>query len=52
MAAEAAGRLFVHPNTVRNRLRRIEQLTGRSLSDPAVLADLGAALYALRLLPR
>ncbi|WP_256256406.1 CdaR family transcriptional regulator [Streptomyces sp. MUSC 14] len=50
-AAEAADLLFVHPNTVRYRLRRIEELTGRSLSDPAALADLGAALYALRLLP-
>ncbi|WP_234367301.1 MULTISPECIES: PucR family transcriptional regulator [Streptomyces] len=52
VAAETAQRLFVHPNTVRYRLRRIEELTGRSLSDPTSLADLGAALYALRLLPR
>ncbi|MEU6776743.1 helix-turn-helix domain-containing protein [Streptomyces sp. NPDC046759] len=51
VAAEAADRLFVHPNTVRYRLRRIEELTGRSLSDPLTLADLGAAMYALRLLP-
>ncbi|MGW0626615.1 PucR family transcriptional regulator [Streptomyces sp. NPDC002758] len=51
-AAEAAERLFVHPNTVRYRLRRIEELTRRSLSDPAALADLGTALHALRLLPR
>ncbi|MFI2200171.1 PucR family transcriptional regulator [Streptomyces sp. NPDC020192] len=51
VAAETADRLFVHPNTVRYRLRRIEELTGRSLSDPAALADLGAALYTLRLLP-
>ncbi|MEU6508375.1 helix-turn-helix domain-containing protein [Streptomyces sp. NPDC046942] len=51
MAADAADRLFVHPNTVRYRLRRIEELTGRSLSDPSTLADLGAALYSLRLLP-
>ncbi|MFH9861322.1 PucR family transcriptional regulator [Streptomyces sp. NPDC017202] len=51
-AAEAAKRLYVHPNTVRYRLRRIEELTGRSLSDPAALADLGTALHTLRLLPR
>ncbi|WP_229854089.1 PucR family transcriptional regulator [Streptomyces filipinensis] len=51
VAAEAAERLFVHPNTVRYRLRRVEELTGRSLSDPIALADLGAAMYALRLLP-
>ncbi|MER6630504.1 helix-turn-helix domain-containing protein [Streptomyces sp. NPDC000987] len=50
-AAEAAKGLYVHPNTVRYRLRRIEELTGRSLSDPAALADLGTALHALRLLP-
>ncbi|MFG2356334.1 PucR family transcriptional regulator [Streptomyces sp. NPDC048521] len=50
-AAETAERLFVHPNTVRYRLRRIAELTGRPLSDPIALADLGAALYALRLLP-
>ncbi|WP_236651981.1 PucR family transcriptional regulator [Streptacidiphilus neutrinimicus] len=49
VAAEAAQRLFVHPNTVRYRLRRIEELTGRSLSDPAAVADLGAALHAHRL---
>ncbi|MGW1051422.1 PucR family transcriptional regulator [Streptomyces sp. NPDC002521] len=51
VAAGAAERLFVHPNTVRYRLRRIEELTGRALTDPIALADLGAALYALRLLP-
>ncbi|WP_236653251.1 PucR family transcriptional regulator [Streptacidiphilus melanogenes] len=51
VAAEAAQRLFVHPNTVRYRLRRIEELTGRSLSDPAAVTDLGAALQAHRLQP-
>ncbi|MES4893107.1 helix-turn-helix domain-containing protein [Streptomyces sp. NPDC096012] len=51
VTASAAERLFVHPNTVRYRLRRIEELTGRSLSDPIALCDLGAGLYALRLLP-
>jgi hypothetical protein len=50
-AQDTAERMFVHPNTVRYRLRRIEELTGRSLSDPRTLADLGAALEALRVLP-
>jgi DNA-binding PucR family transcriptional regulator len=40
----AAGRLFVHPNTVRYRLRRIEELTGRSLGDPRGLAELTLAV--------
>ncbi|MFC6355303.1 PucR family transcriptional regulator [Luethyella okanaganae] len=40
----AAGRLFVHPNTVRYRLRRVEKLTGRSLSDPRGLTELTLAV--------
>ena len=51
-AAEAARLLCVHPNTVRYRLRRIEELTGRSLTDPAALCDLGTALHASRMLSR
>ncbi|MEV0640979.1 helix-turn-helix domain-containing protein [Streptomyces sp. NPDC050619] len=47
-AATTAQRLYVHPNTVRYRLRRVEELTGRSLSDPHTVADLGAALLATR----
>ncbi|MFE2009783.1 PucR family transcriptional regulator [Streptomyces sp. NPDC059491] len=47
-AGGAARSLFVHPNTVRYRLRRVEQLTGRSLSDPRAAADIGAALLAVR----
>lgn len=47
-AATTAQRLYVHPNTVRYRLRRVEELTGRSLSDPHTVADLGAALLAAR----
>ncbi|TQJ37383.1 MULTISPECIES: PucR family transcriptional regulator [Streptomyces] len=47
-ATEAARGLFVHPNTVRYRLRRVEELTGRSLSDPRAVADIGAALLAVR----
>jgi hypothetical protein len=47
-AATTAERLFVHPNTVRHRLHRVEKLTGLSLSDPNAVADLGAALLAVR----
>ncbi|WP_194921335.1 PucR family transcriptional regulator [Catenulispora rubra] len=39
-AGEAGARLFVHPNTVRNRLRRLEKQTGRSLSNPRAIAEL------------
>jgi hypothetical protein len=47
-AATTAERLYVHSNTVRYRLRRVEELTGRSLSDPHTVAALGAALLAVR----
>jgi hypothetical protein len=36
--------LFVHPNTVRKRLHRIEQRTGRSLSRPRDVVELTLAL--------
>jgi PucR C-terminal helix-turn-helix domain/GGDEF-like domain len=42
-AGQAASVLFCHPNTVRHRMRRIEQLTGRSLSDPRGIAELSLA---------
>lgn len=45
----AAGVLYCHPNTVRYRLRRLQKLTGRSLSDPNGVAELATAAYALRL---
>ncbi|MGV0636289.1 helix-turn-helix domain-containing protein [Mycolicibacillus trivialis] len=38
--SDAAAALFCHPNTVRNRLRRIEEHTGRSLTAPRELAEL------------
>jgi hypothetical protein len=38
--AAAAAELFCHPNTVRYRLRRIEESTGRDLSAPRELAEL------------
>jgi DNA-binding PucR family transcriptional regulator len=44
----AAEVLYCHPNTVRYRLRRVHELTGRSLSDPRGIAELATAAYALR----
>jgi DNA-binding PucR family transcriptional regulator len=49
-SAERTGEaLHCHPNTVRYRLRRLQELTGRSLSDPYALSELAAASYAVRL---
>ena len=48
-ASAAAAQLFVHRNTVRYRLRRIEELTGRSLADPAAIGRLHLALEAVRI---
>ena len=39
--------LHCHPNTVRYRLHRIAELTGRSLNEPRTLAELVTATYAL-----
>ncbi|MDH2430724.1 helix-turn-helix domain-containing protein [Sphaerisporangium sp. TRM90804] len=50
-AARAAGQLYCHRNTVFNRMRRVEQLTGRSLSRPRDIVELALALEAARLLP-
>lgn len=44
-------RMFCHPNTIRHRLKRITEELGRSLTDPADIAELGAALRALNLFP-
>ena len=49
-AAEAGKALFCHRNTVRNRLQRLEELTGRSLEDPRGLAELFVASEAISLL--
>ncbi|MCX4631549.1 MULTISPECIES: PucR family transcriptional regulator [unclassified Streptomyces] len=43
----AAQRLYCHRNTVSNRLRRLEQLTGRTLSDPAHVVELALAHAAV-----
>ncbi|MBY0388539.1 MAG: helix-turn-helix domain-containing protein [Mycobacterium pseudokansasii] len=50
-ANQAAATIFCHPNTVRHRLRRIEELTGRLLSRPTDLAELCLALEVQRRLP-
>ncbi|MEU8352794.1 helix-turn-helix domain-containing protein, partial [Streptomyces sp. NPDC048845] len=48
-AVRAGSRLFCHRNTVLNRLRRYEQLTGRSLGSPKDMVELSLALTARRL---
>jgi len=50
-ANDTATKIFCHPNTVRHRLRRIEELTGRSLSRPKDLAELCLAFEVERRLP-
>jgi hypothetical protein len=50
-ANDTAAKIYCHPNTVRHRLRRIEELTGRSLSRPTDLAELCLAFEVERLLP-
>lgn len=46
-ATETGKKLYLHANSVRYRLRRIEELTQRSLSEPRTVLELGAALRAL-----
>ncbi|OBI43601.1 hypothetical protein A5708_18350 [Mycobacterium colombiense] len=50
-ANDAAAKIFCHPNTVRHRLHRIEELTDRSLSRPQDLAELCLAFEVERRLP-
>ena len=45
---QAAAALFCHPNTVRHRLRRITEATGRSFTAPQDIAELCLALEAAR----
>ncbi|GGL63179.1 PucR family transcriptional regulator [Streptomyces fumigatiscleroticus] len=49
-AQRAGERLYCHRNTVLNRLRRCEQLTGRCLARPADVVEISLALTAHRLL--
>jgi DNA-binding PucR family transcriptional regulator len=44
--AAAADRLYVHKNTVRYRLRRVEELTGRRITNLADRLELEAASIA------
>jgi hypothetical protein len=51
-SAAAAGRLlYCHENTVRYRLRRLEEHLGGSLGDPTTAAELAAAMQAIRTFP-
>jgi hypothetical protein len=50
--ASTAERLFCHANTVRYRIHRIERYLGRSLEDPRDVADIRAAIVALRVIPQ
>jgi hypothetical protein len=45
---ETAEALFCHPNTVRTRLRRVSEYTGRGLNKPREVTELYLALFALR----
>lgn len=50
-AGQTATRLYCHRNTVLNRLRRLEALTGRSLERVDHLVEWSLALLALDVLP-
>jgi sugar diacid utilization regulator len=50
-ANDTAAKVFCHPNTVRHRLRRIEELTDRSLSRPLDIAELCLAFEVEQRLP-
>lgn len=50
-AGQTASRLYCHRNTVLNRLRRVEALTGRSSERVDHLVEWALALLALDLLP-
>lgn len=46
-SAERTGAaLYCHPNTIRNRLRRLQELTRRDLADPWQMSEVAAALQA------
>jgi hypothetical protein len=46
---DTARELYCHPNTVRYRLRKLVEYTGRPVEDPAATSELNAALQAWRL---
>jgi hypothetical protein len=47
-ANDAAEKLYCHPNTVRHRLRKLQERTGRSVTDPRATAELCLAVEADR----
>ena len=49
-SSAAADQLHVHRNTVRYRLRRIEELTGRDLARPVDASEVYVALECVRIL--
>ncbi|QTD96012.1 PucR family transcriptional regulator [Streptomyces cyanogenus] len=49
-ATETAARMYCHRNTVTYRLRRVQELTGRSPTDPVGASEIHLALEAHRLL--
>jgi DNA-binding PucR family transcriptional regulator len=48
-ASEVAARLAVHPQTVRYRMRQLDELFGDQLHDPAAQFEMQLALRALTL---
>jgi sugar diacid utilization regulator len=50
-ANDTAAKIYCHPNTVRHRLHRVEELTCRSLSRPKDVAELCLAFEVERRLP-
>ncbi|WP_143876176.1 PucR family transcriptional regulator [Nocardia fluminea] len=50
-AVGASQLLYCHENTVRHRIRRLEEHLGGSLDDPRMLSDLTIALQAIRVFP-
>jgi PucR C-terminal helix-turn-helix domain/GGDEF-like domain len=50
-AERAAQQLYVHPNTVRQRLRKLEHRTGRLVTEPRAAAELCIALQTARRVP-
>jgi len=50
-ANDTAAQIYCHPNTVRHRLRRIEELTGRTLTRPKDVAELCLAFEVDQRLP-